>query len=237
MIVSWNDLLTPLVNIDRETLWILPLGTIETNNYRNLFGEYLDKSDAQIQDKVDVAWHCSTGGSQLVANPASDGEEWFAMALLFASARWGNGDVIFDYRDQAQEILGTMLHKNEEDNGIAMNMFDPRSDGHADFRFDAGRTLSNVAVDYAWFAGDSWEVGQSNRVLDFLTSQGIDTYPNQYSLGGEPLSGDHSTGLIAMAAVAALAADPEIGKPFVQALWDTSIPSGKWRYYDGCSTC
>jgi len=36
-----------------------------------------------------------------------------------------------------------------------------------------------------------------------------------------------------MAAVAALAADPERGKPFVQALWDSQIPSGKWRYYDG----
>jgi oligosaccharide reducing-end xylanase len=36
-----------------------------------------------------------------------------------------------------------------------------------------------------------------------------------------------------MAAVAALAADREIGEPFVQALWDTQIPSGKWRYYDG----
>jgi oligosaccharide reducing-end xylanase len=36
-----------------------------------------------------------------------------------------------------------------------------------------------------------------------------------------------------MAAVASLAADPQIGKPFVQALWDAQIPSGKWRYYDG----
>ena len=50
---------------------------------------------------------------------------------------------------------------------------------------------------------------------------------------GTPLSGDHSTGLVSMAAVAALAADPKIGKPFVQALWDTHIPSGQWRYYDG----
>jgi hypothetical protein len=25
----------------------------------------------------------------------------------------------------------------------------------------------------------------------------------------------------------------EKGRPFVQALWDTPIPSGKWRYYDG----
>ena len=29
------------------------------------------------------------------------------------------------------------------------------------------------------------------------------------------------------------ATTPEIGKPFVQALWDATIPSGTWRYYDG----
>jgi len=107
------------------------------------------------------------------------------------------------------------------------------SSDHQDFRFDAWRTLSNVAVDYAWFAADPWQVEQSNRVLDFLSSQGMDSYPNQYSLDGKPLSGDHSTGLVAMAAVAALAADSEKGTPFIQELWDATIPSGKWRYYDG----
>jgi len=76
-------------------------------------------------------------------------------------------------------------------------------------------------------------VEQSNRVLKFLASQNISSYPNQFSLDGEPLSSDHSTGLVAMAAVAALTADPEVGKPFVQELWDAQIPSGKWRYYDG----
>jgi oligosaccharide reducing-end xylanase len=107
------------------------------------------------------------------------------------------------------------------------------SDEHKDFRFDAWRTLSNVAVDYAWFGADPWQVEQSNRVLTFLASQGMASYPNQYSLEGKPLSSIHSTGLAAMAAVAALAADRDIGEPFVRALWDTSIPSGKWRYYDG----
>jgi oligosaccharide reducing-end xylanase len=32
---------------------------------------------------------------------------------------------------------------------------------------------------------------------------------------------------------ATLAANPEIGKPFVQDLWCAQIPSGKSRYYDG----
>jgi raffinose/stachyose/melibiose transport system permease protein len=29
MVVSWNDLLVPLVLIDKETLWTLPLGTMQ----------------------------------------------------------------------------------------------------------------------------------------------------------------------------------------------------------------
>lgn len=361
-----------------------PIRSFESGKYRNLFKEYLGKSDAEIQDKLNAAWeqlfygddssqrvyyptgddmayiedigngdvrsegmsygmmtavqldkqeefdrlwkwtktymyqvegpykgyfawHCTTDGKKLASNPASDGEEWFATALFFASARWGNGEGIFNYQAQAQEILDTMLHKDEEDNGIATNMFDPDTkqvvfvpsghnatftdpsyhlpsyyelwarwaerdnefwvdatqvsrdffhlaanpqtglmpdyayfDGkphsdnfHKDFRFDAWRTLSNVAVDYAWFAADPWQVEQSNRVLDFLASQGMSSYPNQYSLDGEALSADHSTGLVSMAAVAALAASPEKGEPFVLALWDTDIPSGKWRYYDG----
>jgi oligosaccharide reducing-end xylanase len=266
---------------------------------------YMVQSDGPYRGYF--AWHCSTDGEKLDANPASDGEEWFVTDLFFAAARWGNGEGIFDYQAQAQEILNTMLHKEDTPNDLATNMFnlenkqvvfvpkigrdssfsDPSyhlpayyelwarwaqadnkfwaqaaqasrayfklaanpttglmpdyanfdgtpygSGDHQDFRFDAWRTLSNVAVDYAWFAADPWQVEQSNRVLDFLASQG-DRYPNQYTLAGTPLSNDHSTGLAAMAAVAALAAEPEKGKPFVQALWEAQIPSGKWRYYDG----
>ena len=29
MIVSWNDLLTPLVILNKDTLWTLPLGTMQ----------------------------------------------------------------------------------------------------------------------------------------------------------------------------------------------------------------
>src|SRR5258708_21179850 len=49
------------------------------------------------------------------------------------------------------------------------------TDEHKDFRFDAWRTLSNVAVDYAWFGADPWQVQQSNRVLTFLDAQGQGT--------------------------------------------------------------
>jgi raffinose/stachyose/melibiose transport system permease protein len=39
MIVSWNDLLTPLVIIDRETLWTLPLGTMQ---FQGQYGQDLN---------------------------------------------------------------------------------------------------------------------------------------------------------------------------------------------------
>jgi oligosaccharide reducing-end xylanase len=60
------------------------------------------------------AWHGDFEGKQLDPGPASDGEEWFTMALLFASHRWGNGEGILDYEGEAQALLHTMLHKSEE---------------------------------------------------------------------------------------------------------------------------
>ncbi len=104
--------------------------------------------------------------------------------------------------------------------------------GKADFRFDAWRTLANPAFDYAWWRADPWEVEQSNRVLRFLQSHAPDI-PNQFTLDGRPLSKDVSPGMIAMASVAGLAAEPDLARPFVQRLWDTAIPTGRWRYYDG----
>ncbi len=108
----------------------------------------------------------------------------------------------------------------------------PRSGDHGDFRFDAWRTLANVALDYAWFARERWPREQSHRVLAFLRSQGP-SFPNQYTLDGHPLSTDHSLGLVAMAAVAGLATDAATAKPFLEELWNAPIPTGQWRYYDG----
>jgi oligosaccharide reducing-end xylanase len=256
------------------------------------------------------AWHADYQGRQLSAGPASDGEEWFVMALFFAAHRWGNGEGIFNYEAEAQALLHTMLHKSAEPGrGEVTDMFDraaqqivfvphgqaalftdpsyhlpafyelwarwaaapedrafcaaaatasraffkraahPRTglmpdyaefdgrphvaQGHEDFRYDAWRTLSNPALDYAWFAADPWAVEQSNRVLRFLTAQGP-ACPSIFKLDGQALSTDvNSPGLIAMAATAGLAADPELARPFVEQLWAMEIPAGHYRYYNG----
>ncbi len=152
-------------------------------------------------------------------------------------ARWADKDNDFwaEAVIASREYLKTAVNQKT---GLAPNYsyFDgmPYNDEYnGNFRYDAFRVGANVGMDYAWFAPSDWNIEQSNRLLSFFTSQGIDDYVAEYSLTGEPLGGSHSSGLVATNAVAALAADSAIGEPFVQALWDQSVPTGQYRYYDG----
>jgi oligosaccharide reducing-end xylanase len=91
----------------------------------------------------------------------------------------------------------------------------------------------NVAMDWTWFGQDPWQVTQSDRLLRFFAREGIETYGNQYTLDGRRLGTDHSGGLVAMNAVAALAATDTVRMRFVEELWTSRVPSGLYRYYDG----
>ena len=59
------------------------------------------------------AWSVQLDGKHNAEGPAPDGEEYFAMALLMASARWGDGEGLFDYSSQAREILRHVVHQKE----------------------------------------------------------------------------------------------------------------------------
>ncbi|MEE3494184.1 MAG: glycosyl hydrolase family 8 [Butyrivibrio sp.] len=59
------------------------------------------------------AWSCNVDGSKNSNGPAPDGEEFYAMALFFASHRWGDGEGIFNYSAEAKEILRACVHKGE----------------------------------------------------------------------------------------------------------------------------
>ena len=59
-----------------------------------------------------------------------------------------------------------------------------------------------------------------------------------YTLDGKPVpqpsaDGGHASGLVATNAVASLAAIGSYARDFVEALWNTPVPSGQYRYYDG----
>jgi len=59
------------------------------------------------------AWSVKPDGTRNFEGPAPDGEEYFAMALFFASARWGDGDPPFDYSVQARDILRHCIRQSE----------------------------------------------------------------------------------------------------------------------------
>jgi len=240
-------------------------------------------------------------------NPAPDGEEYFAMALFFASHRWGDKDGIFAYSTEANWILKEMVGK--EANSSVVPMMNPEHkmiefspavgngrftdpsyhlpafytlwsqwaaqdrdfwkaaadtsrayfqrachpvtglateyqafDGtpeptsfnanSATFSGDSWRVAMNIAMDYAWFKVDSWQVQQSVRMLKFFDGKGA--YKSGYEQDGSAATVTYqSEGHVAMNAVAALASDDPIAWKFVEAAWNKPIATGTYRYYNG----
>ena len=82
------------------------------------------------------AWSCAPDGAKNAQGPAPDGEEYFAMALFFASHRWGDGEPPLDYGAQARAILRHCLHQPELapggramwDEATALIRFTPEAD-------------------------------------------------------------------------------------------------------------
>jgi oligosaccharide reducing-end xylanase len=69
------------------------------------------------------AWSLKPDGTPNDTGPAPDGEEYFALALFFASHRWGDGPEPFDYGEQARFILREALHKPDAQ-GAGHNLWD-----------------------------------------------------------------------------------------------------------------
>lgn len=59
------------------------------------------------------AWSVQISGAKNAEGPAPDGEEYYAMALFFASSRWGDGEEPFNYSEQAKDILKHCVHQSD----------------------------------------------------------------------------------------------------------------------------
>ena len=262
-----------------------------------------------------------TDGTPNSESPAPDGEEYYAMALYFASARWGDGSGIYGYRAAADRILTDMKNRGVitgpwasrsdriETDGAQFNLehkmvrFTPdnkradhtdpsyhlpafyelwaggarwptgrsgrrrprvsrdflqkvthpatglapeyanydgtpvtgsRNQRSSTFGPDAWRTAANWSVDWSWWEADPRARALSDRIQAFFESKGLDTYGNRWTLdGATELESNHSPALVATNAIASLAATHPRAARFVEALWNTDIPSGQYRYYDG----
>jgi oligosaccharide reducing-end xylanase len=280
------------------------------------------KTKMQLQSgptKYYFAWHTDTTGKIIDPGVAPDGDQWIAAALVFASGRWGDGTGIYDYGQQAKQILHAMWH--ESDTG-GVNMFDathdlplftppatslyftdpsyalpafyrifavvdpddavqwgkatdaaetilqtapnPQTglasdyttfdgkpypapwdpsnpDGYGqNFQEDAWRVIANANIDALWFGVRPWQSEYSNTLERFFEGQGVTTYVSRYRPDGTPIVNGqntyepaHAQGLVAMNSTSAISATNRGKKAFVEDFWNTPIPSGKARYYDG----
>jgi oligosaccharide reducing-end xylanase len=280
------------------------------------------KTKMQLQSgptKYYFAWHTDTTGKIIDPGVAPDGDQWIAAALAFASGRWGDGSGIYDYGQQAEQIVHAMWH--ESDTG-GVNMFDathylplftppatflyftdpsyalpgfyrifamidptdkalwnkatdaaetilqtapnPQTglapdystfdgqpypapwdptnpDGYGqNFQEDAWRVIANANVDAMWFGVQPWQSNYSDTLERFFEGQGVSTYVSRYHPDGTPLSSGqntyepaHAQGLVAMNSTSAISATNKGKKAFVEDFWNTPIPSGRARYYDG----
>jgi oligosaccharide reducing-end xylanase len=66
------------------------------------------------------SWQARTNGAALSEFVAPDGESYYVMALYFAANRWGNGQGIYNYEEQADQLLTNMRHRAKIKGSISM---------------------------------------------------------------------------------------------------------------------
>ena len=121
----------------------------------NFAKTYMWHGDPEHPHYEYFAWHVNTDGSVISDTPAPDGEEYFAMALYFASGRWGDGEGIYDYRAAADRLVSAMKNREEitrmeERNGqqrpnTGVALFNSE---HKMVRFSPSRGYFDVASDH-----------------------------------------------------------------------------------------
>lgn len=111
------------------------------------------------------------------------------------------------------------------------------------FRFDSWRVPMNIALDYSWACADpEWQQSYGNKIQNFLYSQGIDTFVDQYNIDGTQVeevlqAGDyrklrHSLGLVATSAAVSLVCTHEKSREFVERLWNSKNEPYEDGYFD-----
>jgi oligosaccharide reducing-end xylanase len=202
------------------------------------------------------SWSMKPDGTPNSESPAPDGEEYWATALYFASARWGDGRGIYAYRAMADSLLSAMKNRGPitgpwrsrpervategAEFNVAQRMVrftpDMRRPDHTDpsYHLPAFYELWarwGPAEDRAFWR----EAARTSRDFFQRTTHPVTGLAPEYAnFDGTRLDSPHSTALVATNAVASLAAsDTARARRFVDALWDAPVPSGQYRYYDG----
>ena len=85
----------------------------EFNALWNWAKTYLYVSETNHPSFGFFRWQARTNGVPMSQFVAPDGEEYFVAALYLAASRWKNGNGIYNYKEQADELLTRMRHRSE----------------------------------------------------------------------------------------------------------------------------
>jgi oligosaccharide reducing-end xylanase len=118
--------------------------------------------------------------------------------------------------------------------GLAPDQSNFDASPKGDFGSDAWRVPMNIMMDFNLNNADPWQQTYAVRHAAFWVKEGLGNYGNKYTLSGTKTSTGHGAGQVGANAMLAFALPAADGKAFVQAAWDVAIPTGQYRYYDGC---
>ncbi|MGC4000688.1 MAG: glycosyl hydrolase family 8 [Anaeromyxobacter sp.] len=110
--------------------------------------------------------------------------------------------------------------------------------GRGNFLAEAYRVNLNLVIDRLWgnpSAEDAeWQEPIADRMLQFFTSKGFDTYASGYTLDGSVvLKSEHIDELVMANAVLASVSNVSDRKEYLAAAWSKAPPEGIARYYAG----
>jgi oligosaccharide reducing-end xylanase len=247
-------------------------------------------SNRMLQPSGLFAWQLNTSGGIISRGAAPDGDEYFAMALLLASRRWGDSTGT-NYSSAAQAVMTAIATKGDFNASPAVVTFGPGSnitdasyvlplfysewacfdtvnaalwqsattyartffqkatnattglapdhegfDGTpmGNYGSDAIRVPMNIMMDFNLNNADPWQTTYAQRMAAFWTKEGLNNYGEGYTPAGQRVSGGHGAGATGVNAMLAFALASADATPFLQAAWNAQVPTGTFRYYEGC---
>lgn len=170
-------------------------------------------------------------------------------------ARWaddGRSELWRECAERSREYLHTAIHPvtgltSDYSNYDGTPLVTGRTIGK-DFRFDSWRVPMNVALDYSWACADKeWQQQYGHKIQNFLYSQGLESFVDQYKIDGSMVSDTlqaggykalrHSLGLVATSAAVSLVCTHPKSWEFVHHFWNSKhepYADGYFdAYYDG----
>ena len=101
----------------------------------------------------------------------------------------------------------------------------------------------NIALDYSWSCSDKeWQHEYGHKIQNFLYSQGLDTFVDQYNIDGSQVSEileaggykalRHSLGLVASSAAVSLVCSHPKRIEFIDHFWSSSNKPYEDGYFD-----